>query len=116
MSTTFNGILSGDVFDHGEAERQRKHHARIAAAARQERAEAWLGQRLVGQTYHSFESIRYAAICAAEVAYARPLTPDENTVITNAARAIWSGLTLRARTDTKLDAFGRIERLTIRAA
>ena len=114
--TSFNGVLQSSTFDHGEAERQRKHHARIAAAARQERAEAWLAGRLVGQTYHSFESIRYAAIKTAETAYARPLTDDENAVITNAARAIWTGLTLRARTDTKLDEFGRIERLTIRAA
>ena len=109
------GLAGPHTVDPG-AWLQQQHREREAKNARQERAEAWLGKHLVGQTFWSWESIRYAAIKTTETAYGRPITEDENTVITNAARAIWGGLALRARTVSKIGENGTVEYISIQAA
>jgi hypothetical protein len=105
--------LAGTYQRDPGAELQRWHRERIAREEREERAIRWLADHTVGQVFHSFESLRYAAIRTFETLRGRPATEQENQILTNAARALWSGISLRARTQITLTDTGHVASLTI---
>lgn len=67
---------------------------RASALARQERAESWIATTLAGQTFHSYEALYYSALKTYETLRARPCTDEERTILSNASRAVFAGLSV----------------------
>lgn len=109
--TSFNGVLSSSTFDHA----RRLHEQRRKDEARAARAESWLASKLAGQTFHSFESLRYAAIRTYETLRQRPCDADEHALLTAAARTVWCGLSQTRR--AQINVVGSVvQSVTFRAA
>jgi len=89
------GLAGVYVVDPG-AELQRLHDQRRKQNERQERAERWIANRMVGRAFASFEALQTAACAETVAAYDRALASEEHTMITNACRALWSGLSFRS--------------------
>jgi hypothetical protein len=84
------------TFDHGEAYNQRTHRERREREAREARAVEWLASAVVGKTFHSFDALLSAGCQTFATLRDRALTVEEHDLMSRAARALWSGLALRA--------------------
>ena len=82
--------------DHSAAYLQQQHAERKAREAREARAVEWLASAVVGKTFHSFDALLSAACRTYATLRDRALTADEHELLSRAARALWSGLALRA--------------------
>ena len=109
--TTFNHVLSSSTYDHA----QRLHEQRRKEQERCARAERWLADKLAGETYHSVESLRYAAIRTYETLRGRPCDADEHKLLTAAARTLWCGLSQTRRAQVRI-ADGAVQSVSFRAA
>lgn len=88
--------ISGPYTRDPGAELQRSHRERREREAREARAVEWLASAVVGKTFHSYESLLTAGCRTYSTLRARALTPDEHELLSRAARALWTGLALRA--------------------
>jgi hypothetical protein len=108
------GLAGAYVEDPGAA-LQKTHRERIARDERQRRCEQWLAGKLTGQTFHSYEALRYAAVVVTEQVMG-PLDEDRSKVIADACRALFGGLSETKRTSVKINEAGRVEYVLFRAA
>jgi hypothetical protein len=117
MRGTFAGPAESTyTFDQGVAAREREHAAYRKAQDRQDRAEAWLVERLAGLTFHSYDALVFAAVRHFELVRGAELTEDEARLLENAARAVWGGLAARAVSRLEINDVGRVASVTIRSA
>jgi hypothetical protein len=114
--TTFNGVLQSYTFDQGAAALEREHTAYRQQQERQDRAEAWLVERLAGLTFYSYDALVDAAVRHFELVRCAELTEDESRLLENAARAVWGGLSQRALCRLEINEVGRVASVTIRSA
>lgn len=108
--------LAGPYARDPGAELQRWHRERREREERQERVENWLSCRLAGLTFHSYDSLVFAATRHWEIVRGAELTAEESQLIQNAACAVWAGLAQRARTALEVNERGMVESITFKAA
>jgi hypothetical protein len=111
-------VTFGDTYtyDQGAAEREREHAEYRKQQERQDRAEAWLVERLAGLTFYSYDALVIAAVNHFESVRGSELSEDESRLLENSARAVWGGLAARALCRLTIGDTGRIESVTIRSA
>ena len=112
--TSFNGILSPDTFDHGAAALQREHEARRKEMDRQERCERWILREWDGVTFDSFEALQRTVLLRATLERGA-LDAETFRVLTNAARAVFSGLCTPSKSTRVLSERGTVESVTVHA-
>jgi hypothetical protein len=116
MRGTFNGSQSSYTYDHGAADRERERAEYRKAQDRQDRAEAWLVERLAGLTFHSYDALVFAAVRHFQLVRHAELTEDETRLLENAARAVWGGVAPRALSRMEVNEAGHVASVTIRSA
>jgi hypothetical protein len=112
MHGTFTGPAESTWHhDHGRAALEREDAERRKRQEREDRAEIWLADRMVGLTFYSFAALESAAHRTYETLVGRECTPDERQILSNAARSCWAGVTMRARTKLEIGPTGHVESL-----
>jgi hypothetical protein len=114
VSPTYKGFPSS-IFDHGAADGDRYVAEWQARHERWARAESWVQRNFSGMMFSSLDILQRVALNYYETVIGGAASDEHRDVINCACRNVWVGMSV-VKTVAKMDASGRIQHVTIRAA